>query len=370
MSVAYGTSQRASLAKRVGTAVAGCPVGLGGLSGVAGQRAAQGSIVERLHKKNRKPNTALAFDPKAREWFQYCKDVYCHEAEYQRYTVTSDKLHNFLFYHAFRNKYNRKEQNGEKTNKGEHGFDFQDYQDVTSKYVKHYEEYLNKIRKGELQPDDDDDATMPEPSNPIGQACMNTYLHAVKNIYKKQVSVIQFVIQYRFRVFQTSTQFSNFLTHFLVLLLQVEQGCNNLVWEHIQTRTVDSLIAMVQQRKARIAKATYQEKLDCDFTPYAQSNNLERIEERFFQEGYKTNRAAYSSIRHRMVLLNCYSGVLRHETVYNGELSDLLCINHHDQRAQSDQLIQVMQIGIGKSTCRILKIFYFKVLTHSLTMFF
>ena len=376
MSCSHAKQCRASLTNRIGTIVAGAPMGTG-LPGDSAQRAAQGSIVERLGKKHRKKNSALACDPKAEEWCQHCKNVCCHEAEHQRFTVNSEKLHNFLFYHAFRNQYNRKRPNGEKTNTGKHGFDYQDYKDVTSKHLKLYEDYIEKIRKGQLDPDGDDDETMPEPSNPIGASCMNAHLHAVKNTHEKQVSDIiecRFptfhVIECRFRrfsltfntVFEHSSNiqsrfrtlniiFSHFPTHFYAILLlnQVEQGCNNLVWEnHIQTRTVDALIAMVQQSKARIAKATYQEKLDCDFTPYAAANSLEKIEESFWREGCKTHRSAFATIRHGCVLLNCYSGVLRHETVYNGELSDLLCVNHHDQRADNEQFIQVMQMGVGK----------------------
>lgn len=111
------------------------------------------------------------------------------------------------------------------------------------------------------------------------------------------------------------------------------------------------LLLLVTNRKAQIAKKTYQEKLGSEFAPYTSKDHVPDIENSFWMKGVRANaRTAYTSIRHRCVFLSCYSDMLCHETMYHGELSDMLCLNDY-QRSQSSNaecLIQVVQIGQGK----------------------
>lgn len=138
---------------------------------------------------------------------------------------------------------------------------------------------------------------------------------------------------------------------------------NNLAWEHVRTSDVEALLKMVKNRRARIAKERYEEKLGADFTPYAAKDQLPIIEQKMWEDGCKNTRTAYSTLKHRQVVLSCYSGVLRHESMYNGELSDLLCVSHKDNRSlASEQFIQVMQMGRGKS----IKLFLFSSVLLSL----
>lgn len=153
------------------------------------QLGAQHAIVHQINRKTRRANTAAAYDPKAEEWGQFVDTVYCSQHASIRYTVTSEKLYRFLFYHAFRNKYNRKRKHGSgKTNMSKHGFNYEDYTRVVGTYTKAAEAYAERVRT-KLVDADVEQFEPPEPDDPVGYDQINTYLFTVQNIFKQQVSV-------------------------------------------------------------------------------------------------------------------------------------------------------------------------------------
>jgi hypothetical protein len=59
------------------------------------------TVRQEVNLASRCHNTAKAYDPKAREYYDFCNYKYLLLPINQRYTVTSDKLWSFLTYQAF-----------------------------------------------------------------------------------------------------------------------------------------------------------------------------------------------------------------------------------------------------------------------------
>jgi hypothetical protein len=91
------------------------------------------------------------------------------------------------------------------------------------------------------------------------------------------------------------------------------------------------------------------EKIDHEFTPFTSMTQVANIEQAFWDRG-KTVRESLPSLRNRCIFLLCYSGLLRHESMFLGELSDMLHIEYQRSRDIDPFFIMVMQIATGKSS--------------------
>jgi hypothetical protein len=255
-------------------------------------------VVETQRIASRPANTASAYDPKNREYMAYCDHAYAYTPIHQsRYTITTEKVFHFLFYHAYRNQYKR----GGRGNK-EHGFDTADYDRVTSEWGG----YMSRFSTGEI-------TGIPDPEKPIGADCLNTYKTVLYNLWLDQAS----------------------------------SGAMSLTWELIFTRKCRELVNLVKDRKRRIKRATCAEKVDGEIAPFTSLNQVGNIEQAFWEHG-KTVRESVPSLRNRYIFLQCYSGVLRHESMFLGELSDMVGIEYQRKRDCDPFFIVVMQIATGK----------------------
>jgi hypothetical protein len=59
---------------------------------------------------------------------------------------------------------------------------------------------------------------------------------------------------------------------------QIDSGINNKPWDLVWTDKLLQLKAMVHGHKTRIAKSTYQEKMDTDSSPYMLVGQMKNIE--------------------------------------------------------------------------------------------
>jgi hypothetical protein len=109
-------------------------------------------------------------------------------------------------------------------------------------------------------------------------------------------------------------------------------------------------MAMVKNRKRRIARQKFVEKLDGEFTPFTTFEQVPEIENWFWAAGKNAARSALTGLRNRFAFLQCYAGILRHESIFLAELSDLLAIVV--PRAHEDPLfISILQLEQGKTVC-------------------
>ena len=61
-----------------------------------------------LSNGHRPSNTKKAYDPKKKEWYDFCDHQYRSLEPYMRYTVNNDKLYRFIYYQCFREQKTRK----------------------------------------------------------------------------------------------------------------------------------------------------------------------------------------------------------------------------------------------------------------------
>ena len=268
------------------------------------------TVVTEINTANRRENTAAAYDPKTAEYYDFCNHVYPDVHESTRYTVTPSKMFRFLFYHAMRNKYST----GSRKKGQNHGFDGTNYDTVWQSYQERVQRFKEQCQCGRKVSAEELEALFPDPVNPIGADAMNTYKTVVRGIWERQV----------------------------------EAGANTLAFDLIYTYESKSVIRMVQTRHARIRRKTYQEKIEGDFAPFQSMDQVPVIEAKFWENGKQNNRCALKSLRNRNTFLNCYSGILRHESLFLGELSDMVGLEHKRERDVHPMEILVMQIAFGK----------------------
>jgi hypothetical protein len=121
-----------------------------------------------------RPNTAKAYDPKAREFYDLCNYKYLLLPIDQRYTVTADKLRAFLTYQAFR----EKRQRGERKKGVAESFDSAEYNVICTRYSAAF---------AKLQ---ESGTPIPDPENPLGYSAKNTYCSTGK--YSRTGVTIEF----------------------------------------------------------------------------------------------------------------------------------------------------------------------------------
>ena len=244
------------------------------------------TAVRQQRQSTMKQNTRLAYDPKKVEWYDFCR-LTCND---NIGTVTPEKCYKFLFYQAFRNK---------RTASKPHKLTLQEFNEIFSLYN---ERVAN-------------DQDIPDPENPICYSTLNTYRASVKEIWSEQVA---------------------------------EQR-NSLTWDLIFQKHCLDLYKLIKGRQARVDKARYVEKIDAEFAPFTTIGYIDKIESELFQVGCGTHKEALPALRNRFIFLNCYSAILRHESLFLGELSDMVGLRHKRRADPAAMYIMVMQIATGKT---------------------
>ena len=117
------------------------------------------------------------------------------------------------------------------------------------------------------------DYTIPDPLDPLGYNAINTYCSTVHNVWSEQV----------------------------------EAQANTLAWDLVCNGSVKAVMSMVKNRRSRIKRSRFEEKLDTEFSPFQSINQLDDIEDYFWEQGKKTRQGASVTLRTRFALLWCYS---------------------------------------------------------------
>ena len=219
-----------------------------------------------------------------------------------RYQVNSDKLFLFLSYQAFRD---QRPRGGKKKRGGaSDNFNAAEYESVRRTYDDH-------VRKRRT----DENYVIPDPKNPLGFSQINTYCSTVRNIWSEQVA----------------------------------NNANSLAWDLVHDARIKEIMSMCKKRTPRIKRARYDEKLDDQFSPFQSIEQLEPIEAWFWGQGKKSRQGCFTSLRARCTLLWCYTGVLRSESLFLGELSDLVDFRAQRKQHSDPMEVTVMQMHTGKT---------------------
>lgn len=245
--------------------------------------------VHLLTHQHEPANTRAAYEPKVKEYREFCDHRFAHLPADSKYTVTSEKLYRFLFYQAFRKKRKKRKRNS--------FFDKDEYEDIMSKYAS-----ITSVEEVHLE-------------NPVEWSTVNTYHAAVKRIWDEQVS----------------------------------RGVNIHSWDHVHTQDVTKVLDWVKNRKHRIRKENYTEKLDHELAPYKVVEDVGKIEEEMWNRGQVASiRNSLSWLRNRMCFLFSFAGILRCESMFHAELSDMLHTEINKNSDPSTLLVCILQLAFGK----------------------
>ena len=191
-------------------------------------------VAARAYEGSKAAATNLAHRPKIEEFYAFCNIACIDEEIGTRYLVTESKLYRFLWYHAFCEQKGRggkkRGANGDFKEPEPPAFNARVYRDLLAKY--------------EGLPDD---SSPPDPKNPIGKEALSQYKNALKHLHHMQKTVHVTV----------STR-----------------------WEDVFTDDAQKLVEIVRERKPRIRKASYKEKVNGEFAPFLYLEAVPKIEKK------------------------------------------------------------------------------------------
>jgi hypothetical protein len=238
-----------------------------------------------------------AYDKKRLEYREFCDSLYA--SSQFKYFVNDEKVFYFMFYAAMRE---QKKRGGRASRQNADNFDRADYEAVLLRYSVWWDN---------AQPDDD----LPHPQRPIGIQAMRQYKAAVKAEWDDQLA----------------------------------SSRNSLPWDLIWTQRCKKIFENVKKRKSATLRKQFAEKVSHEFSPYLAVERFPEIETYMWERGDGGQRFAFSWLRHRMCLLFTTSAILRCESLFKAELSDLLCIRYKAPKDVHTMHAVVMQMMTGKS---------------------
>jgi Centromere DNA-binding protein complex CBF3 subunit, domain 2 len=246
----------------------------------------------------RAQNTTLCYEPKRKEFEEYCEYRYSSDIfRHVRYIVDHQKVYDFMWYQTLRE---RRPRGRKRTNDSglRQYFCPEDFESILEKY--------RNISDGDSF----------HPTNPMAIETWLAYISAIKTLYVEQVA----------------------------------QNRNTHHWDFIVNNDVQNLRKYVKTRQPRLKKENYAEKLDYEFAPFTVVSKHKEIELGLWNRGSLHGPiACLSWLRSRYCYLQTFSGVLRCESLTKAELSDLLHVNlqkHSDIHLIS---LLVLQIATGKT---------------------
>lgn len=131
---------------------------------------------------------------------------------------------------------------------------------------------------------------------------------------------------------------------------QKDLGANNYTKEELFGTWLKRLKDYVGGRKNRIKRATHAEKIDKDSASLGASKYIVQLEEYLYNRGIECHqrRSVFASLRDRVMFLFSTKGLLRGETFFQAELSDILHFDVEDEEDTSALMILILQFTLGK----------------------
>ena len=108
----------------------------------------------------------------------------------------------------------------------------------------------------------------------------------------------------------------------------------------------------VSNRKPIADKKNFKGKIDPHSSPMGAVKHIKDLENYFFEFGYNRSdrRQVFASLRNRYIFLHTCHGILRGESLFHGELSDLFGLEW--QRKDHDPhpfFLSILQLAFGKT---------------------
>jgi hypothetical protein len=111
---------------------------------------------------------------------------------------------------------------------------------------------------------------------------------------------------------------------------------------------LENLHKLVKQRRQSVRKATYAEKLEAEFAPYAAVDKCGKLEHELWDRGGGSHRSTGTWLRHRYCMLHTTSGILRCESIYCAELSGFLSLMIQKKEDPHPLTLMITQLPAGK----------------------
>jgi hypothetical protein len=183
-------------------------------------------FVQNVCAVGRPENSQKVYEPKIREFELFCELNYSHDPHY-KHIVDHDKVYNFMFFQAFREK---KKRGGTKAQRSTGAvFNQDEFKGLTASF------FNNEAA-----------IPYPLPKNPIMESMFAQYKAVMKSLHTEQRT----------------------------------RGVCNVPWDLVWTLDCSTLHKHVKERMPAIKKASYVEKIDGEFAPYAIVERYGEIEQR------------------------------------------------------------------------------------------
>jgi hypothetical protein len=264
--------------------------------------ALQATILEQ-RKIYQPQNTDKAYKPKIAEWKAYCDLMY--KGEPFPHAVSPDKLLPFMFYQCMR----EKRPVGGKSRKGVGAFDPADYQRV----VDQYSVYARHLASGATSTDPKF-SSMPEPTNPLQGDALGSYRAAIRYLWQEH---------------------------------RMKNLTSYRTWEELWSPPLVQLAKVCVRRGPMNKMKNYAEKITHHWSPTSIVHRFPDLEAAMWKRGHDSVKSAIAWLRHRYCFLHSTHGLLRCESIFKGELSDLSMLFVASQPHKMRILIQ--QLAIGKT---------------------
>ena len=118
----------------------------------------------------------------------------------------------------------------------------------------------------------------------------------------------------------------------------------------------------VRIRKDKVHKAQFKERHDHDFKPFGLVGEVGRMEKWAWDSNSSTKSYGASSLRDRFQLLMTLGGVLRSESLYKADLSDLCDFKFHQKTERDPYHVCILRVSTGKTNAD--KVLYGRVMRH------
>ena len=242
----------------------------------------------------RPTSTKKAHDSKINEYYEYCQSVYSSDPFCNN--LDHEKVFFFMFYQAMREPRKR----GGGRNRPRAKFNREEYESI----IAQHRDWMKNPNN----------SPPPVPDTAVSEVTFAQYKQCLRWIYKDQVA----------------------------------RRVTTLTWDQVWPLACNNLHHLVKTRRAEHKKKNYHEKVDHEFAPYTVVEDFPLIEQETWKNGYGSVRSASAWLRHRYCLLQSTSGILRCESLFKAELSDLLGVVVCHDHDPHPIYVLVMQIATGK----------------------
>jgi len=140
-----------------------------------------------------------------------------------------------------------------------------------------------------------------------------------------------------------------------------DHSYNNISKDILISDRIKRLLEISKKRKKRRDKINFEEKLEHDFLPYVLVQKIPVIEQHLFNRNAFCATKCVGALRDRFCFLMTTNGILRGESLFKADLSDI-CDFIKENEGGHDCQVMVMRIATGKANG--LHTLYGRVIRH------